>query len=124
MDEIGNWIYIILMFVVLISSVFKSFTKKKEQQQAQIPVPEALEEVFPFPPAPKKKTKKLPPPIPVQKRQAYSSLFAFPSVAESLQAELSMNQEPENTLADELDLTDHESFRRAIIYSEIINRKY
>jgi len=66
MDEIGNWIYIILMFVVLISSVFKSFTKKKEQQQAHIPVPEAPEEVFPFPPVPKIKTKKLPPPVPVQ----------------------------------------------------------
>jgi len=124
MDEFGNWIYIILMFVVLISSVFKSFTKKKEQQQAQIPVPEEPEEVFPVPPVPKIKTKKLPPPIPVQKKQAYSSLFASPSVAESLQTELSMMQEPENTLADELDLSDPESFRKAIIYSEIINRKY
>ena len=124
MDEFGNWIYIILMFVVLISSVFKSFTKKKEQQQAQIPVPQEPEEVFPVPPVPKIKTKKLPPPIPVQKKQAYSSLFASPSVAESLQTELSMMQEPENTLADELDLSDPESFRKAIIYSEIINRKY
>jgi len=35
-----------------------------------------------------------------------------------------MMQEPENTLADELDLSDPESFRKAIIYSEIINRKY
>jgi len=124
MDEIGNWIYIILMFVVLISSVFKSFTKKKEQQQTQIPIPEDIEEEFPVPPVPMKKTRKLPPPIPVQKNKPYSSLFASPSVTESMQAELFITPEPENTLADELDLTDPESFRKAIIYSEIINRKY
>ena len=124
MDEIGNWVYIILMFVVLISSVFKSFTKKKEQQQTQMPVPEVLEDEFPVPPVPRKMTRKLPPPIPVQKNKPYSSRFASPSVAESIQTEMSFSPEQESVIADELDLTDAETFRRAIIYSEIINRKY
>jgi len=124
MDEIGNWVYIILMFVVLVSSVFKSFTKKKEQQQTQFPFPDIPEEEFPVPPAPKKKARKSPPPIPVQKNQPYSSLYASQGVAENLQTEVSMMQEPECTLADELDLSDPEAFRKAIIYSEIINRKY
>ena len=124
MDEIGNWVYIILMFVVLISGVFKSFTKKKEQQQTQMPVPEVPEDEFPVPPVPRKMTRKLPPPIPVQKNKPYSSLFASPSVTESMQTEMSFSPEQESVIADELDLTDAEAFRRAIIYSEIINRKY
>jgi hypothetical protein len=126
MDEFGNWVYIILMAVVVISSVIKSINKKKEQQQPQpqIPVPEPMEQSFPVPPATIKKSRQMPPPAPKQKNQPYSSLFASQTIAESLQTELALTSQQESALADELDLTDTEAFRKAIIYSEIVNRKY
>lgn len=124
MDELGNWVYIILMVVVAISSLYKSIRKKNEQQQTQSPVPKPAEQSYPAPPIPMKKSKKLPPPVPKQMNPPYSSLFASSTVAESIKTEISLMPEQESALADELDFTDAEAFRKAIIYAEIVNRKY
>ena len=124
MDEFGDWIYIILMVVVGISSLFKSITKKKEQQPVQKPVPKPSQQSFPVPSVPTKKSRQAPPPVPEHLRQSFSSLFSSSTKAESIQTEIAFIPEQENTLADELDLTDAETFRKAIIYSEIINRRY
>ena len=121
MDEFGNWIYIIVMVVVAISSLLRSMNKKKGQQQTQMPDSEFPEEWFPVPPAPKKKTKKTLPPIPGHIRnQPYHSI----PTSKMLHVESNLVPEEESVLADELDLTDAEAFRKAIIYSEILNRKY
>ena len=125
MDEFGDWIYIILMVVVAISSLFKSISKKKEQQPTQMPVPKPSEQSYPVPPVPVKKSRRMPPPMPKQSTQPYSSLFASSgTIAESIKTEIALMPEQESALADELDLTDAEAFRKAVIYSEIINRKY
>jgi len=128
MDEFGDWIYIILMVVVGITSLFSSINKKKREQQTQMPSPESVEPTessYPAPSAPKKKERKLPPPVPGHiKHQSYNTDLAFPTVETGLQTEIYLTQEEENTLAGELELTDPDAFRKAVIYSEILNRKY
>jgi len=124
MDEFGNWIYIIIMVIVAITSLLSSMNKKKGQQQTQMPDPEFPEEWFPappVPPVPKKMNRKTPPPIPGHSRnQPYHSI----PTTQMLSVESHLTPEEESVLADELDLTDAEAFRKAIIYSEILNRKY
>ena len=127
MDEFGDWVYIILMVVVGISSLFSSIGKKKRQQQTQMPLPESVEPTessYPAPSAPKKKERKLLPPVPGGpiKYQSYNADLAFPTI--ETQTEMFLMQEEENTLANELGLTDPDAFRKAIIYSEILKRKY
>ena len=124
MDEFGDWIYIVLMVVVGIASLFKSINRKKEQQQTHIPVPKPPEQSFPTPPVPAKKSSRMPPPVPEHLRQSFSSLFESSTLAESIKTELALMPEQESALADELDFTDAAAFRKAIIYSEIIKRKY
>ena len=123
MDEFGNWIYIIIMVIVAITSLLSSMNKKKGQQQTQMPDPEFPEEWFPtppVPPVPKKMNRKTPPPIPVHsKNKPYHSI----PMSQILNTEL-LEPEKETLLIDELDLSDAEAFRKAIIYSEILNRKY
>jgi hypothetical protein len=46
MDDIGNWLYIIIIAVVAISSMFGSLKKKKQQQTAQENKPKTLEDIF------------------------------------------------------------------------------
>ena len=128
MDEFGDWIYIILMVVVGISSLFSSISKKKRGQQTQMPLPESVEPTelsYPAPSIPKKKERKLPPPVPGHlKPQSYNTRLTFPDVETALQSEIYLMQEEESTLAGELELTDPDTFRKAVIYSEVLKRKY
>jgi len=126
MDEIGNWIYIIFIAVAVISSLYKSTKKKTAQQQTQMPDP-ALppQPSYSIPPVPKEKRVKIPPPASefIKNRPSKSpSLFsaAHPGVT----TESIFVQEEEHVLVDGLDLSDVDALRKAIIYSEIINRKY
>ena len=129
MDDLGNWVYILLMVVVGISSVFSSINKKKRQQQTQMPDSDFPDLSFPEAPVPvpvpKEKSKKSPVQFPEQRiHQPLRSHATFPVTDNSVQTEVSIMSEKENRWIDELELTDAEAFRKAIIYSEIINRKY
>ena len=124
MDELGNWVYIILMVVIGISSLFSSKNRKKGQQQTHIPVPAPGESAFPVPPVPMKKSKKTTPLDSAKFGQPFSSRTPSPFTASNIQTEISIEPEDEYVLADELDLKDAESFRKAILYAEILNRKY
>ena len=124
MDEFGDWIYIILMVVVGISSLFSSISKKKRQQQTQMPVPVPSESTFPEPSIPKQKARKQPlPAFEQSKRIPYDANMTHRVEDNRLQAETFVEQE-ESTLSDELDLSDADAFRKAVIYAEILNRKY
>ena len=135
MDELGNWIYIILMVVVAISSLFSSMNKKRRQQQAEIPerdMPETPYQEIPVPfpdpaPAPSSVKKIRPTSSPVTERfrhQPLSSLMSFPLTETSEQTAISQVTDDEYVLVDDLDLTDTESVRKAVIYSEILKLKY
>ena len=124
MDEFGDWIYIILMVVVGISSLFSSINKKKREQQTQMSLPEPLESSdssYPVPSVPPKKERKLPPPVPGHfKHQPYNAQLTFPDVDTASQTEIYFAQEEESILAGELELADPDDFRKAVIYSEIL----
>jgi len=124
MDELGNWVYIILMVVVGISSLWSSINKKKGQQQTSIPAPDPPEPSFPVPPVPVKKNKKSTLFEHAKSEQPFGSRLTSQMAESSLPKETSIEPEEEFVLVDELDLKDAESFRRAIIYAEILNRKY
>ena len=133
MDELGNWIYIILMVVVAISSLFSSMNKKRRQQQVEIPEPDVPETPYqeipvPFPaPAPSSVKKIRPTSSPVTERfrhQPLSSLMSFPLVESSEQSTISQVPDDEYVSVDDLDLTNMESVRKAVIYSEILKLKY
>ena len=123
MDEFGDWIYILVMVVIGISSLFSSKNKKKTQQQTQMPSPEPLDLPFPDLSVPKKKERKQPPPVPGHiNRQPFNTQSTISKTIP--QIEKNLLQEEESTLAGELELTDPDTFRKAIIYSEVLNRKY
>ena len=130
MEELGDWVYIILMVVVGISSLISSANKKKRQQQMQMPTPvsdpsEDYEMPYPTPSVPKKKEKLLPPPAPAQsKRQPLNAHLAYSDLDTGTQSEILCTQEDESALANKLELSDPDTFRKAVIYAEILNRKY
>ena len=121
MDEFGDWIYIILMVVVGISSLFSSINKKKRQQQTQMPLPESSDPSYPASTVPTKKERRLPPPVPIHiKNQPYNTL-STPYIQNTNSI---ITSEEESALSSELKLADPDTFRKAVIYSEILKRKY
>lgn len=129
MDDLGNWVYIILMVVVGISSFISSVNKKKRQQQTHIPFPQPPEPSYPMPspppPAPKRKEIAAPPPI--RKKMQHQPLAFHLSVpAEDISSDeiSSAPLEDEVSIINELKLNNTDDFKKAIIYAEIINRKY
>ena len=129
MEELGDWVYIILMVVVGISSLFSSVKKKKKAQQMEMPtpVPSAPSEAwYPATPSvPNKKEKILPPPVPGQsKRQPLNAHLAYSDLDTGTQSEILCTQEDEIALVNKLELSDPDTFRKAVIYAEILNRKY
>jgi hypothetical protein len=120
MDEIGEWIYYIIMAVVVTTSLLRGLNKKKGQQQTQIPAPESSWEDYPEVPVSRKKNKK--------SRSTVSGYVENKPYAQTKKhdspTEFAFSSEEENTLINELNLTDVNAFRNAIIYTEILNRKY
>ena len=121
MEDIGDLIYYILIFVVAIISWISSLTKKKKQHQTTIPSPFPTQEMPVVPPAPPRKKKQGPPPVPKRVRQqSYSD--AFLSSKDKGTTTILQGEEHISPM-DDLELNNAESFRKAIIYSEILNRK-
>ena len=92
----------------------------------QMPVPEYPDEPsFPIPPVSTPQERKQPPPAPKQpKRQPFSTLSSASTVVTGSPSETFFKPEEEHAIADELDLSDADAFRKAVIYSEILHRKY
>ncbi|MDR1406955.1 MAG: hypothetical protein LBJ23_02755 [Tannerella sp.] len=104
--------------------------KKNKGETVAPPAPSSVyeyEEAPPIPPAPPKAGKKTPPAVPGRAKRTggYESLFrnegqrvtgSAPSLLEEETGEVSS--------AEALELNDTEDFRKAVIYSEILNRKY
>ncbi|MDR2232153.1 MAG: hypothetical protein LBE56_03400 [Tannerella sp.] len=130
MDELGNWVYIILMAVVGISSFISSVNKKKRQQQANFPVPQPAEPSFPMPsfpapPVPRRKEVKAPPPM---RKKLHNppvvSQFTDPDDDISVGEITSAAPVEEIPIINTLKLNNTDDIRKAFIYAEIINRKY
>ena len=141
MDNVGDWIYIVFLIVAAISGLFSSKNKKKRPTQVlgqpghdsypeentssgkgfweileEATTPQKLE--APTAPIHKKKKK-----TPASK--------PFLSTEQEIQkSKLSSSQpmnfpaEEEHSMLEDIEFNNAEELRKAVIYSEILNRKY
>lgn len=147
MDNIGDWLYILFLIIAGISGLFSSKNKKKrpkqilgqpdqeiptdeennpqkgfweilqemqEEPQKEMPdIPQAKE-----PPHKQEKRKVSPTPqsfIPEEKHNARQTKVKQPSVVPTAE---------EESLLPDLELNHAAELRKAVIYTEILNRKY
>ncbi|WP_080905302.1 hypothetical protein [Parabacteroides sp. Marseille-P3160] len=136
MDNLGDLIYILILGVIAVSGIFSADKKKKKEREArkQNPTPAGipdLRELFgEF--EEKKKNVSPPKPIPVikEKPKPTPSPFLLTSEGDSeiRRKAQSTNSlfpiEEEHFLGEKLDFRDIDELKKAIIYSEIFNRKY
>jgi hypothetical protein len=127
MEDIGNIVYWVLILGAIIVSSLSSLKKKQQepQPQPQPSQPQSWEEMMMPPPAPAPKKKKKAPPVPrAQYQRAQSSLKASEEGESMFGNSPILAEETETVIIDNLGLTDADAFRKAIIYAEILNRKY
>lgn len=119
MDKAGDWIYIILLLIVGISSLFSSSKEKKKKkrsiQQPSFPENTSKEKTsYPFDPQQTEKKQTL--------RQSLKSETKTIPTYSPINSD---NIQPEESATPPCAKDDHlEELRKAIIYTEILNRKY
>jgi hypothetical protein len=132
MDNLNEWFYIILSVVAVISGILSSVKKRKRSEEVQRQrdindgVPEAEWETAWETATP------VPQPVrhPIQKtaRTQLASDFLFKEGERTLSPAYSEidkeKKNPESSVALEGDLQNVDELKKAIIYSEILNRKY
>ena len=149
MDNLGDWLYLVLLVVAGVSGLFNSGKKKKQQTEAKphnpaeeaMPLPkkksfwELLEEVS-TEETTKAKKKVVPKAAPKKQKEHQPAAKATPfltaesaipsTIASNYKDELAVGEGEESgglSMSD-FHLNDREEVRKAIIYSEILNRKY
>jgi hypothetical protein len=126
-NHLGDWLYYIVILVVAGISMLNGMNKKKRQQQEPDSSPFPPEEILlPPPPVRMQQKKKTPPPVPERTRKSSFLSSRIPDEGERMftPEPFVFNEEKDSGWMEKLDLTDTEAFRKAIIYSEILNRKY
>ena len=118
MEDIGNLLYYIVIFVIAIVSWISNSNKKKQQQDS-IPSPFPTQQnTSAGPPSVPRGKKKAPPPIP------RNTLFSQSSLSSKYTDDTPiLIEDSSDSIADDLNLNDADSLRKAIIYAEIFNRK-
>lgn len=148
MDNLGDWIYIVLLVVVAISGIFSSGKKKKlaedtaRRQRRAAPSQdsprdrgfwEVLEEMQDEMQEVKKPVaEKRPSAKAVARKQAAPSPFlTVESTIPGMQVDRTtpilfedVHNDPHRITGDDFHLQDVDEVRKAILYSEILNRKY
>jgi len=149
MDNLGDWLYLVLLVIAGVSGLFNSGKKKKQQTEAKPHNP--AEETMPFP---KKKSfwelleevsteetakakKKVVPKATSKKqkeRQPATKANPFLTAESVIHDSVTRDHKSEpiesgdegmhGLSASDFHLSDLEEVRKAIIYSEILNRKY
>ncbi|MDR2627749.1 MAG: hypothetical protein LBC40_06920 [Dysgonamonadaceae bacterium] len=128
MDNIGDWIYYIVILVVAGISWLNNSAKKR-RQEADEAAPEASQEEMHTPPPPPP-----PPPVPSPRTKPRVSRQAtHPSATSSIASSegermIKTDWSAEEDAAkdalrvEELELTDVEAWRKAVIYAEILKK--
>ncbi|MDD4516718.1 hypothetical protein [Massilibacteroides sp.] len=149
MDNLGDWLYIVFLIIAAVSGLFNS--KKKKKRVPAKPVQpqvnpntssnteeekgfwEILQEMQNGPKQPPKPTVKN---VPAKKTATKKTAVQQPFLSAESRIPSSVNRQNESILLEETDETDHnissddfhlqdvDEVRKAIIYSEILNRKY
>ncbi|WP_348724334.1 hypothetical protein [Parabacteroides goldsteinii] len=141
MDNVGDWIYIVFLIVAAISGLFSSKNKKKRPTQV-LGQPghdtypeentssgkvfwEILEEAT-TPQKPEAPTA----PIHKKKNKTPASKPFLSTEQEIQKSKVSSSQpmnfpaEEEHSMLEDIEFNNAEELRKAVIYSEILNRKY
>ena len=141
MDNVGDWIYIVFLIVAAISGLFSSKNKKKRPTQV-LGQPghdtypeentssgkgfwEILEEAT-TPQKPEAPTA----PIHKKKKKTHASKPFLSTEQEIQKSKVSSSQpmnfpiEEEHSMLEDIEFNNAEELRKAVIYSEILNRKY
>ncbi len=119
MDELNDWIYVVFLIVAAVSGLFGSKGKKRQRPAEVLGEPEYTTEwdghevakeveVKPSAPVPSPKAK---PEVRQQKKSAPRTAAAPPAAEE-------------HSMLEDMDLRNAEELRKAVVYSEILNRKY
>ena len=148
MDNLGDWLYIVFLIVAAVSGLFGSGKKKKRQTEVlgrpdseiepepQKPPQKSFWEMLEEMQEEKPKAKSMPAPQPTarpvikskEKQPQTRTPFLntenqHPSTIKS-SPELQLEPEDENSVMQGITFTDAEDLKKAVIYSEIFNRKY
>ncbi len=136
MDNAGDWIYIVLLVVIGISSLFGKKNKRRPTEilgQPDMDYPseegkttekgfwEMLEEEFNQTAQPKPAPAK---PTASQKRKLKKQEEGARLLTDTSVRTIDISQEETNPLLEDIDFKNTEELRKAVIYSEILNRKY
>ncbi|MDR2469374.1 MAG: hypothetical protein LBD27_02690 [Tannerella sp.] len=120
-NQIGDWLYYIVILTVVGISLVSSLNKKKKRPEI-LSEPELLDEMMP-PSPPVRMQRKTPPPV--RKSRLSDRLDMAQEGIRTLTPESpAVPDEPEIAWADSLELTDTDGLRKAVIHAEIFNRKY
>lgn len=135
MDNIGDWLYVVFIIIAAISSILSSGKKKKHSkeilgqpgrtfsppQPANRPAPanEVINKPHPRNPE-KKKARKTPPPPPPMFLQG--DRIPQTSLQERETGTIYNEAEPEHPSG--FSLRNPDDLKKAVIYTEILNRKY
>ncbi|MDR1557561.1 MAG: hypothetical protein LBS88_11135 [Tannerellaceae bacterium] len=129
MDNLGDWLYIVLIVIAGISSLLSSIKKKKQPEEIlRQPDPGEYQDYWDWETAPQ------PQPAEAKKKEeapgkpAYIPLFkegerSMTLVADAFDQAEEPSQENAFCLSGE-SFQDIDEWKKAVIYSEILNRKY
>ncbi len=126
MESIGDWIYLVLILIFAASGMFGSKSKKKRPTvvlgSPEYEPDKAERTSWEMPGdanASQSRKIKMPEPAPIPKAEpSVGSLSPRTSAASGSTAG------EEHSILENIDLKDAEELRKAVIYSEILNRKY
>ena len=125
MESIGDWIYLVLILIFAASGMFGSKSKKKRPtvvlggpeyepgaERTSWEMPEDAD-------ASQSKKAKMPEPAPIPKAEP-----SIGPLSSRTSAALENTAGEGHSILEDVDFKDAEELRKAVIYSEILNRKY
>ena len=139
MDNVGDWIYIVFLIVAAISGLFSSKTKRTPTQVLGQPGHDSYPEentssgkrfweILEEATTPQKLEA---PTAPIHKRKKDTCLKTIfihragnPKVKSQFIPTYELPAEEEHSMLEDIEFNNAEELRKAVIYSEILNRKY
>lgn len=145
MDNLGDWIYIVFLIVAAVSGLFSSKNKKKRPtqvlgqpeydttQEEHTPSSKGFWEILEEATNDRPKQQTIATAIPEKKKNKKETRKSNPFLSaeqEIHQSKVSSSPimnfptEEEHSLLEDIEFNNIEELRKAVIYSEILNRKY
>lgn len=139
MEDIGDYLYFVVLLIAMISGLLKSKKKKAQEQETyereprEIDLDEVLQELDPYFEKPAPVVRPEPQKSAPERYQTYesikdsSALRAKKQVAKTIHSKIkteSIFEEPATVETFQVSINNLDDAKRAFVYSEIFNRKY